>query len=239
MKRETWIGIFVVACGAAVSLFAGSASAGTIIKLDLVGVNETTAPSDISYDGATLFTLDDGNAASPGKQDTAVSFQDVLSGETNILNPNASFSLIGLTKSGAANVPVPGLVIQNFSGGTFELYGVSPGYPLLLKGTLANSALAGPLGPPATGALFTTGFATITGGTLAPLLNPNNLTLSMTLGNINGGAGLAVSDGTLQPFQADSTLNMADTAKVPEPSTALLLLIGGMVAAASPRLRRG
>jgi hypothetical protein len=59
----------------------------------------------------------------------------------------------------------------------------------------------------------------------------------MTLGNINGGAGLAVSDGALQSFQADSTLNMADT-KAPEPSTAMLALIGGVIAAAA-RFRRG
>jgi hypothetical protein len=238
MMRTSRIGI-LIGLIAGMSTFGSSVLAGTIIKLDLVGMNESSTPSDISYNGTTLSTIDDLDSGTPGLQDTAISYLDVLSGQTDVPSPQGSFTLLGLTKSGAANVPMPpgGLVIQNFTGGSFELYGAGPAHTLLLKGTLANSALAGPLGPPATGALFTTGFATITDGSLKPLLDPNNLTLSMTLGNINGGAGLAVSDGALQSFQADSTLNMADT-KAPEPSTAMLALIGGVIAAAA-RFRRG
>lgn len=122
------------------------ARAGMIMKLDLVGANEAADSVDFSYNGTTLATWNDGNAASPGDQDTGVTFQDILTGQTNITSPQASFSLHGLTKSGPANLPpaIP-LVIQNFTGGTFQLYGPGPAYSLLLQGTLNTSAIAGPI----------------------------------------------------------------------------------------------
>jgi hypothetical protein len=222
-------------------LLADVVRAGTIIKLNLGGDTST----DISFDGNNLSTLNDGNAVNPGDQDTAVDFLDVLSPLPDLPSPQASFNLHGLAKSGFATV-INGLVIQNFSGGTFQLYGPGPAFDLLLQGSLNNSALAGPLGPPATGALFTTSFASVTGGTLAPLLDPNNLTLSMSLGNINNGVGLGVAAAAplLLPFFADATANIADTGpgpggNGPEPSTLVLAVIGGMCAAAWARRRPG
>jgi hypothetical protein len=237
MSRVLWNGSLCVVFGAALVFLADAARAGTIIKLNLGGDNST----DISYDGNNLSTFNDGGA-NPGDQDTAVDFLDILSPLSDLPSPQASFSLNGLARSGFANV-VNGLVIQNFTGGVFKLYGPGPAFGLLLQGSLNNSALAGPLGPPATGALFTTSFASVTGGSLAPVLDANNLTLSMSFGNINNGVGLGVADAAplLLPFLADATLNIADTGpgivKEPEPASLVLALIGGVFATIWSRRR--
>ena len=123
------------------------------------------------------------------------------------------------------------IVIQTFMGGTLELY--DPANILLLSATLTASALTGPLGPPATGAVFTTGPATVTGGTLAASIEPDDsLTLSMSFTDINGGSGFSVTgggmDAELDPFTADATLNIAAT---PEPESIVLLLAGAVMAA--------
>jgi len=239
MRRILWIGSACIACGAVFVLSADVARAGTIIKLNLGGDNST----DIVYDGNNLSTLDDGGA-NPGNQDTAVDFLDILSPLPDIPSPQASFSLNGLAKSGFAT-EINGIVIQNFLGGTLKLYGPGPAFDLLLQGTLGTSALAGPIGPPATGALFTTSFATVTGGSLMSALDPNFLTLSMSLGNINNGVGLGVADVAplLLPFLADATLNIADTGPGlggdgPEPSTFVLAMIGFATFGAFARSRR-
>ncbi|HEY4233795.1 MAG TPA: hypothetical protein VGM76_10235 [Lacipirellulaceae bacterium] len=240
MMRFSRIGPLVVATVFGSSMASSLSYGGTIIKLDLVGGSEPSSASDFSYDGTTLGTLGDGNLSSPGDQDTAVSFQDVLSGQTPIMSPLGSFNLHGLTKSGSANLPpMSGLVIQNFSGGTFQLYGSGPAYQLLLQGMLTTSAIAGPIGAPATGGLFTSNFASITGGSLAGQLNPSTLTLAMSLGNIGNGAGFVISGGVLQSFVADATLTMTGTRAVPEPSSALLVLVGSLIFAfATQQLKR-
>jgi hypothetical protein len=241
MRRALWLGSGCFALLMSLTVFTCIADAGLIIKLDLVGASEPSDPNDFGYNGTTLATLNDGDSSSPGDQDTAVSYMDILSGQTNLPSPQASFSLHGLTKSGPANLPpMTGLVIQNFTGGTFQLYGPGPAFSLLLQGTLSTSAIAGPIGAPATGGLFTSSFTSVTGGSLAGLLDPNNLTLSMNLNKINSGVGFVVSGGGLQSFVIDATLSVSDTAKVgvPEPSTATLSLIVGLIAALGVPLRR-
>jgi PEP-CTERM motif len=240
MTRILWIGTTCFLCGVVAVLTADVARAGTIIKLDLGGDSST----DVGFDGTNLSTLNDGDAATLGDQNTGVGYLDILSPLTDIPSSLASFSLHGLKASGLAT-QFGGLVIQNFTGGTFELYGPAPTNVLLLTGALANSALAGPLGPPATGALFTTSFASVTGGTLQSALDVGNLTLSMTLSNINNGAGLSVGAAApaLNPFFADTTLNLADTGpglrgNGPEPSTFVLAMIGVTSLGAFARSRR-
>ena len=66
--------LFSLTIVAVVGLLTSSASAGTIIKLDLGG---DTAP-DIRFDGTTLSTMNDGNAGTTGAQDTDADFQDFL-----------------------------------------------------------------------------------------------------------------------------------------------------------------
>ncbi|MEX2093101.1 MAG: hypothetical protein WD971_10515, partial [Pirellulales bacterium] len=163
------------------------AHAGTIIKLSLGG----DAAPDIIFDGVSMSTVVDANGLTTGHQDTNVEFLDFLSGETDIIAPPpASFSMSGLATAGPATVIAGVLVIQDFTGGTFDLYDDSNG--LLLSGLLDDSTLAGPIGPPATGALFTTSFATVTGGSLATKIDKVTLTLSMSFSDINGGAGFSV-----------------------------------------------
>jgi hypothetical protein len=163
---------------------------------------------------------------------------DFLSFYPDILPPIGSFSLNGLTASGFASLfPIisPVLVIQDFTGGTFELY--DPANTLLLSGTLDDSTLAGPLGPPATGALFTTSFSLVTGGILSPFIDKDTLTMSMSFTDVNGGAGFSVAAVAplLNPFTADATLSMAAD-QVPEPALAALFLAGA--AALIPTIRR-
>jgi hypothetical protein len=241
MRRGLWLGSGCFALWLALAILPHIADAGTIINLDLAGASESSSGVDFSYDGTALATLSDGNASSPGNQDTGITYLDILSSHTSLPSPQASFSLHGLTKSGPANLPpaIP-LVIQNFTGGTFQLYGPGPAYSLLLQGTLNTSAIAGPIGAPATGGLFTSSFASVTGGSLAGLIDPNNLTLSMDLNKINGTAGFVVTGGVLQPFVIDATLAVKDSARVgvPEPSTAMLSLIVGLIAALGVPLRR-
>jgi hypothetical protein len=155
----------------------------------------------------------------------------------DIVAPPGSFTLAGLAPIGPAITAGP-IVIQTFMGGTLELY--DPANTLLLSATLTASALTGPLGPPATGAVFTTGPATVTGGTLAALIDPDDsLTLSMSFTDINDGSGFSVSGAipalVLDPFTADATLNMA---AVPEPETLVMFLAGAVMAALSIARRR-
>jgi hypothetical protein len=198
------------------------------------------APADISFDGTTLRTVDATIPPTPGDQNTGIDYQDFLIGMTDVLPPDASFSLNGLTASPTASVFGNFLVIQDFTGGSFELYDTGPGHALLLSGTLMNSTLTGPIGPPATGALFTTSFATVTGGSLASQIDPGTLTLSMNLSSISNGAGLSVTTHggfggsvyyTLDAFQADASASIA-AEQVPEPAAIGLLLIGTLLAGA-------
>lgn len=237
MLRQVSLIIVCVVGLALVGIFGSASSAGTIIKLDLGDDNA----ADVVFDGTQLSAVDDGNGSTTGNQDTEVEFLDFLSGEADISGPPpASFSLSGLTTAGAANVFANVLVIQNFTGGTFNLYDGSNN--LLLSGLLDDSTLTGPIGPPATGALFTTTFASVTGGSLAPQIDSDTITLAMGLSSISSGAGFTVNTGgaapLLNPFTADATLSIA-AEPIPEPVTGLLLIVGSlMLAGKSHRNRR-
>ncbi len=229
LRTVKFLGVCVATC-ALVSFVCGTSSAGTIIKLGL----GSDTPADIEFDGTTLSTIDDGDAGTTGGQNTNIDFLDFLTSFPNILTPTASLDLDGLTASGPATVFAGVLVIQNFTGGTLEIY--DPANTLLLSGTLDDSTLTGPLGPPATGALFTTSFGLVTGGLLAPLIDADTLTLSMSFSDINDGAGFSVAGiaPLLNPFTADGTLSIA-AEPIPEPATALLALLGCLLIAATAK----
>jgi hypothetical protein len=84
----------------------------------------------------------------------------------------------------------------------------------------------------------------VTGGSLAPLIDPATLTLSMNLSSINNGAGLKVTPVggpapyTLDAFQADASVNIAADQAVPEPATIGLLLIATLLAGSSIQRQR-
>ena len=215
-----------------------AAQAGTIIKLSL----GDTGP-DLAYAGGVLSTVDDGIAGTPGDQNTAIDFLDFLSGETDIPLADASYSLSGVTAAGPASVLFGVVVVQPFTSGNFKLWDDSNA--LLLDVDLDDSALTGPLGPAATGSVFSITNGTVVGGSLASQIISNSISMSIAMTSINGGAGLAVAPlappipgmGTLLPFVADASKVIA-AEPVPEPTSALLILMGLLAAPLAAKRRR-
>jgi hypothetical protein len=137
----------LMAC--ALLFFATAAQAGTIIKLNLGNIGP-----DVGMNGAGLLsTNNDGVVATAGDQNTDIEFVGAFDSIPDVNTNSASFTLQGLSAIGPANT-FGSLVIQNFQGGLFSLF--NSANVLLLQGPLTNSALTGVLGPPGTGALFTT-----------------------------------------------------------------------------------
>ncbi|MFO0790014.1 MAG: hypothetical protein U0805_11210 [Pirellulales bacterium] len=205
------------ACVCALFVIVSVAPAATILKLNLGGVGP-----DVSMTGAgVLSTTSDGDALTTGNQNTAIEY-------TGFLDPLfadvplsvASYTLSNLQTSAPAQVVGP-VVIQDYMGGTLNLYG--PANNLLLSGSLSNSTLSGSAG---SGVVFTTSLGTVTGGSLQSYLVGNSLSMTMNLSNINGGAGLTVINNVLQQFSADAAVNISAEAAVPEPVSALLMVIG-------------
>jgi len=198
--------------------------ASTIIKLDLGSVGP-----DLSMSAGILGTVNDGIVGTTGDQNTGIEYTSFLEAFPDISTSVASFTLSNLVAAGPA-IPVgPGVVVQNFAGGTFNLY--DPSNTLLLSGLLTTSSLTGTVGPPATGAVFTTNVASVTGGFLAPFIVPTSLALSANLTNVNGGAGFSLNDGViLNQFVADSVINISGNPTdlgggLPEPGTLVLAFI--------------
>jgi hypothetical protein len=222
---RVWFGILI-------AITCGRSFAGTIIKLQL----GSDIPPELQYDGAVLSTVDDGIAATTGKQNTDIDFDDFLSGLSDVATVTASFTLNGLATNGSASVFGGTLVIQNFLGGTINLY--DPSNSLLLSGTLGDSALSGTIGPPGTGAVFTATLSFVTGGSLAPLIDNDSLTMSINLTDVNDSAGFSVSGGNvLNPFTADAAVNLAADA-VPEPAMLLLPALAAVGGRATRPKRR-
>jgi hypothetical protein len=233
MKLTSKVFMRGVAACALLCVAATFSQAATIIKLNLGGVGPDVGMGP----GGILSTIDQTGGPLPtGDQFTDVEYTGFLNFIPDLNTNTATFSLNGLNATGPANV-FGSLVIQNFNGGVFSLY--DPANNLLLQGPMANSALSGVLGPPGTGALFTTSLGTVTGGSLAPLLAPGSVSLSMNMTNVNGGNGFAVAGGgpQLNQFLADASISIAAD-PVPEPASLVLLGFGSAVAIAYSRRRR-
>jgi hypothetical protein len=218
---------------------AGVAEAGTIIKLSL---GDDPTP-DVQFNGVMYSTIDDLVAGTPGDQNTAVEFLDFLAFLPPIPTADASYTLNGVGVSGAPTTVVAGpstVVVQPLAGGSFSLWDASN--VLLLSADLGSSTLTGPLGPPATGAVFSTTLGSVTGGTLASLIAAHSISVSISMSDINGGSGLSVTStpggDELDPFTADVTEGIAaEQLRIPEPASATLLALGGLLMLA--RRRRG
>ena len=208
----------------------GTASrAGTIIKLDLGGTGPDVG---MSAAGGIMSTVSDGDVSTTGDQDTAVTYTGFLDFIPDITTPTASFTLSGLTATGPV-AQFGGLAIQNFAGGQLTLF--DPSNNTLLTAGLTGSVLSGGIGAPGTAALFTTSLGSSASGPLAQYFASGSFSMSISLINVNAGAGLAVSDGVLQPFMADASVLIAADPAVPEPSTLILLALGSLGLLLAPR----
>src|SRR5262245_29077361 len=95
--------VCALACGAT-----SFSQAATIIKLNLGG----TGP-DVGMNGVGIFsTINDGNAGSPGDQDTAIEYTGFLDFIPDVTTNTGSFSMNGLIEVGPAQV-FGTLVAQN------------------------------------------------------------------------------------------------------------------------------
>ena len=112
------------------------------------------------------------------------------------VDSTGSFSVAGLLRTGPPNIFGGTVIVQDFDGGTFDLY--SSTNILLLHGDLTESTLTGVIGSTGTGSIFTTRVGNFTGGSLLsfPLVT-TSLNLSMALTNVNGGSGFVVSGSPL------------------------------------------
>ena len=226
----------LAAC-ALIGVVASFAQAATIIKLNLGGVGPDIGMGPPAGQApGVLSTVDQTGGPSPaGDQLTNIEYTGFLNFIPNVNTSTASFSLNGLNAVGPANV-FGSLVIQNFNGGVFSLY--DPSDNLLLQGPMTNSALSGVIGPPGTGALFTTTLGSVSGGSLAGYLAPGSVSLSMNMTNVNGGAGFSVAGGgpQLNSFLADASISIAAN-PIPEPASLVLFGLASAVAMAGVRRR--
>jgi hypothetical protein len=235
MMRRIRFAVVAIALIALIASFVTATSqAGTIVKLNLGGVGPDVgmgAPAGLP--AGVLGTVDQTCGPSPaGDQLTDIEFTGFLNYLPDVNTNTATFSLNGLNAVGPANV-FGTLVIQNFNGGIFSLYDSADN--LLLQGPMGNSVLTGIQGPPGTGALFTSTFTNITGGSLQPFIVPGTASLSMNLTTVNGGNGFSVGGvgPQLNAFLADAVVSISAD-PVPEPSTFVLLSL----ACASVFIRR-
>jgi hypothetical protein len=207
-----------------------NASQAALIKLDLAKTPGPDLGPDIAYAGSVLATPSDGNALTTGSQDTAIVFGDFLSA---LPATRGSYSLNNLSANGpATTVFIPGpnitVVSQSLTGGNFQLYDSANVKLLDVSLASSNSVLSGTTGPSSTtGNVVSITNGTVVGGTLASQIASNSISFSIALTNISGG-GLAVGgNNVLAAFTASATKEIGGN-PVPEPSAAILLMLGSL-----------
>ena len=215
----------VAFCG----LLGSSAANGeTVIKLSLGSTGADLEMVPIGPD-FVIRTANDGIGGTTGDQNTAIDYTGFLSSEADVTTNSASFSVSGLKRTGPPNILGGTVIVQDFTGGAFDLY--SPSNSLLLHGDLTESTLTGVIGNNGTGSIFTTKVGNFTGGSLLSRLLPNSLNVSMALTNVNNGNGFVVSGApfALQPFTSDASVSIsANEAPVPEPTSIAIALFGAL-----------
>jgi hypothetical protein len=206
-----------------------NASQAALIKLDLAKIPGPDLGPDVVYAGSVLSTPSDGNALTTGSQDTAIVFGDFLSA---LPATRGSYSLQNLAANGpATTVFIPGpnitVVSQSLTGGDFQLYDSANVKLLDVSLASSNSVLSGTTGPSSTtGNVVSITNGTVVGGTLASQIASNSISFSIALTNISGG-GLAVNGNVLAAFTASATKEIGGN-PVPEPSAAILLVLGSL-----------
>ena len=211
------------ACLLTNSFLAADASAETVIKFNLAGVN--TGP-DVAYSGGLLTTVDDGSVGTSGQQSTDVGYQGFLSDIPSIPS-GASLTLSGVTASGSASGNV-GFISQMTTGGMFSLFDNTN--TLLLSGNLGNGVITGSTSSDS-GGFFSTSPVLYTGGSLLPRIEPNSGAISLSLLDVRtgGAVGMVVNgSGVLQNFTATANGQLGASA-VPEPSVIGMAAIGALL----------
>ena len=138
----------------------------TIVELHLGGVSQP----EIEFTNGVLSTINDGDAGTPGEQNTDVVFDSLLNSVADIFS-GASFTFDGVTAIGAPGTG-PGGIFQAMSGGTFSLWGNDVNQSLLLSGTFGTGTIVG-ADSTSIGSFFTTEVGALTGGSLVSLLPAN------------------------------------------------------------------
>jgi hypothetical protein len=209
-------------------LCSSAANGDTVLKLSLGDTGPDLAMDASGVIGTTI----DSNVGTTGDQNTAIDYTGFLDPLfADVTTSSASFSLAGLQRTGNPSIVGGALIVQDFFGGTFNLY--DPSNSLLLSGNLQDSTLTGVLGGAGTGSIFTTKVGTFTNGSLLQYLLPNSLNISFALTNVNNGLGFVVtgSPSALQAFSADATASIsADLNPLfsPEPGSISIALLGAV-----------
>jgi hypothetical protein len=216
------------------------AQAGTIIKLSL----GDDAIADVEFSGGpagVLSTADDFAFSTSGDQNTSIEFLGDFDFISDIMTGNASYSLNGITATGPA-INNFGFITQFFSGGNFQIWDAAN--TLLLDVNLGGTVLFGQLGNSQGGAINTT-FGTTTGlGLYDSLIIPNTVGMTISLASIKTIGGPNSLSGTpagpgltnIRPFNADAS-KIITAGVIPEPTTAILLVLGAMAASLAQRRR--
>lgn len=199
--------------------WSSGASASTILKF---GFGADSMP-DIASVGGVLSTVDDGNASTPGDQNSGIEFLGFLNSMSPIPIADASITIDGIQLTDDMST-IGNLVVQPTSGGVFSFWDETNS--LLLSGTFGDGMLTGSLGDPATGSLISLNFGSFDGGSLINLVDPNSAAFSLSFTGVNDGAGFSIVENAtrISDFTSDATGLLS--AAVPEPASASLILAG-------------
>jgi hypothetical protein len=183
-----------------------------------------SATGNMQFAGGEFEMLPDNQAGTSGDRDMSIE---------EIIDLDQGFSSLSaiddgsLTLSGMSAIAPPftnaAFMVPGFNGGIVEIYGGDN--KLLLSAELSTSALQGALGTSDPQALFLA-FGEVTGGSLAPRLDPDSLQLRVKYPQISGGFTISPAPiPQLAPFTTwTSTVEvMATTVVIPEPSLATSL----------------
>ena len=204
----------------------------TIIKF---GFGADEAPDLQGVDGI-LSTVDDGDATTPGDQNTGVDFFGPFAGMASIPVANASITFEGIELTNAIQA-IGNLILQPTAGGNFKIWDDTNA--LLLSGTFGDGLITGSVDATASGSLFSLEFGTFDGGSLQNQLDPASLGFSLSFIGINGGTGFSVTENplALNNFTTDATGLLS--AAVPEPASTSILATGliGLIVFSGRKLR--